>query len=111
MPAAPAVEQNTSRSSLAVLMKGKRRQRTSLDQKRILESYYGRSTKPSATEKEAMALQLGMTPRRVTIWFQNRRARDKREGRVPRSQVPGWDNLTSRQLAGAAQGIVDVIEV
>lgn len=56
----------------------KRRHRTTPEQLRILESAYRHERMPSLELREKLAHQLNMTPRRVQIWFQNKRAKDKR---------------------------------
>ncbi|KAI8332265.1 homeobox domain-containing protein, partial [Chlamydoabsidia padenii] len=55
----------------------KHRRRISSDQCGILEDEYLINTKPNATKRHQLAEQLGMTPRTVQIWFQNKRAKAK----------------------------------
>jgi len=56
----------------------KKRKRTSPDQLDILESYFQRDAMPSQQTRMEIANKLGMTTRRVQIWFQNKRAKLKR---------------------------------
>ncbi|CAO3667084.1 unnamed protein product [Rhizopus stolonifer] len=55
----------------------KHRRRTSRAQLKILEESFSDNSKPNATVRRNLALQLDMTPRGVQIWFQNRRAKAK----------------------------------
>ncbi|KAI9303113.1 homeobox domain-containing protein, partial [Cunninghamella echinulata] len=55
----------------------KHRRRISTEQCDILESEYEKNTKPNASKRYQLAHQLGMTPRTVQIWFQNKRAKTK----------------------------------
>ncbi|KAI9258022.1 homeobox domain-containing protein, partial [Phascolomyces articulosus] len=55
----------------------KHRRRTSKQQFKILEAAFEENPKPSAPKRQALANDLGMTPRGVQIWFQNRRAKAK----------------------------------
>ncbi|EPS97619.1 hypothetical protein FOMPIDRAFT_1128018 [Fomitopsis schrenkii] len=50
----------------------KHRKRTSREQLKVLENMFKQETKPSATSRKALSAQLGMTPREVQVWFQNR---------------------------------------
>jgi len=56
----------------------KKRIRTTPEQLRILEKTYERETNPSQSLREDIARRLGMTPRRVQVWFQNKRAKERR---------------------------------
>ncbi|ELA48246.1 hypothetical protein VCUG_00287 [Vavraia culicis subsp. floridensis] len=47
----------------------------------ILISFFERTPKPTPDQKEALAQQAGITSRSVQIWFQNKRAKLKREMR------------------------------
>ncbi|KAI8343363.1 homeobox domain-containing protein, partial [Chlamydoabsidia padenii] len=55
----------------------KHRRRTSRAQFKLLESSFSENSKPSATMRRWLAQKLGMTPRSVQVWFQNRRAKAK----------------------------------
>jgi len=56
----------------------KKRIRTTPDQLRLLEKTYEREKIPSQGLREELAVKLGMTPRRVQVWFQNKRAKERR---------------------------------
>ncbi|KXN66498.1 homeobox-domain-containing protein [Conidiobolus coronatus NRRL 28638] len=55
----------------------KHRKRTTKEQFLILESVFMHSAKPSLAVRKALAVRLGMTPRGVQVWFQNRRSKAK----------------------------------
>src|ERR1700733_4093383 len=55
----------------------KHRRRTTKSQFRLLETSFQENSKPTATSRRALASKLGMTPRAVQVWFQNRRAKVK----------------------------------
>ncbi|KAI8084561.1 Homeodomain-like protein, partial [Halteromyces radiatus] len=55
----------------------KHRRRTSRAQFKLLETSFYENTKPNATMRRWLAQKLGMTPRSVQVWFQNRRAKAK----------------------------------
>ncbi|KAI8069460.1 homeobox domain-containing protein, partial [Gongronella butleri] len=55
----------------------KHRRRISPEQCHVLETEYGMDTKPNATKRHLLAEKLGMTPRAIQIWFQNKRAKQK----------------------------------
>jgi len=71
----------------------KKRQRTSPDQLAILEQIFQTDKMPSQQTRVQLADQLGMSSRRVQIWFQNKRAKVKRglskssEGQAPMSPM------------------------
>ncbi|KAL3499151.1 hypothetical protein ACH5RR_038244 [Cinchona calisaya] len=47
------------------------------DQVRFLESMYQADSRPALRVKQQLANKLGLQPRQVAIWFQNKRARSK----------------------------------
>ncbi|SAM02841.1 hypothetical protein [Absidia glauca] len=55
----------------------KHRRRTSRAQFKVLESSFYENSKPNGTMRRWLAVKLGMTPRSVQVWFQNRRAKAK----------------------------------
>jgi len=81
----------------------KKRQRTSPDQLAILEQIFQTDKMPSQQTRVQLADQLGMSSRRVQIWFQNKRAKVKRgvsknEGGAPLSPLQldsGFTSLSS----------------
>jgi len=56
----------------------KKRQRTSPEQLEILERVYEQERLPGLDLRKELAQKLKMTPRRVQVWFQNKRAKEKR---------------------------------
>lgn len=55
----------------------KHRRRTTKSQFKTLEMSFQENPKPNATVRRTLASKLGMTPRAVQVWFQNRRAKVK----------------------------------
>ncbi|CEP17187.1 hypothetical protein [Parasitella parasitica] len=55
----------------------KHRRRTSRAQFKVLEKTFLENPKPNAAVRRWLAQKLGMTPRGVQVWFQNRRAKEK----------------------------------
>lgn len=47
----------------------KKRKRADANQLKVLNEVYDRTPFPSTAEREALAVQLGMTPRSVQIWY------------------------------------------
>ena len=58
--------------------KKKKRQRTSPEQLSILEQIFQGNRTPDYETRARLSKQLGMTPRRIQIWFQNKRAKMKK---------------------------------
>uniref|UniRef100_A0A6B2LNZ6 Homeobox domain-containing protein n=1 Tax=Arcella intermedia TaxID=1963864 RepID=A0A6B2LNZ6_9EUKA len=56
----------------------KKRQRTTPEQLEVLEKVYEREKLPGLDLRKELAQKLSMTPRRVQVWFQNKRAKEKR---------------------------------
>jgi len=65
------------------LLNKKKRQRTSPDQLAILEQIFTTDKMPNQQTRVHLADQLGMSSRRVQIWFQNKRAKVKRSVSKP----------------------------
>ena len=53
----------------------KKRKRTAPEQLKVLEDVFNGHQHPNLLLRNQLAVQLGMTPRSVQIWFQNRRAK------------------------------------
>jgi len=68
----------TSVHSAESLAHKKKRQRTSPEQLAILEQIFQTDKMPNQQTRVQLADQLGMSSRRVQIWFQNKRAKVKR---------------------------------
>lgn len=78
--------------------KSKNQRRFSDEQIRLLESIFEADSKLDPRRKVQVARELGLQPRQVAIWFQNRRARWKskqieQDFRILRAD---YDNLASR---------------
>lgn len=58
----------------------KHKKRLTEDQVRLLESSFNFNNKLDPEHKSRLALELGVPPRQVAIWYQNKRARDKIQG-------------------------------
>jgi hypothetical protein len=73
----------------------KKRLRTTPEQLRILNKEFLVEQMPNASARGVLAKKVGMTPRAVQVWFQNRRAKAKIEakkvnpGRLSSSKPPG----------------------
>jgi hypothetical protein len=61
--------------------RNKRRLRTTPEQLKVLEEIYHYEKIPSLSLREELSAKLGMTPRRIQVWFQNKRAKEKRTGK------------------------------
>ncbi|KAK1349164.1 homeobox domain-containing protein [Hamiltosporidium tvaerminnensis] len=64
----------------------KHRKRTSKVQLRVLEKTFETNIRPDAALRKTLGAQLGMTPRAVQVWFQNRRAKIKRLNQIKKGQ-------------------------
>jgi len=73
----------------------KKRQRTSPDQLAILEEIFQTDKMPNQQTRVHLADKLGMSSRRVQIWFQNKRAKVKRHGPGKDTDYP--ESLFSRR--------------
>jgi len=80
----------------------KKRQRTSPDQLAILETIFQTDKMPSQQTRVQLADQLGMSSRRVQIWFQNKRAKVKRGH--SKSEVPSPPLNDSRDSLASSSG-------
>lgn len=58
----------------------KHKKRLSQDQVMLLETNFNFNNKLDPDRKSQLAFELGVPPRQVAIWYQNKRARDKIQG-------------------------------
>ncbi|THH21176.1 hypothetical protein EUX98_g8444 [Antrodiella citrinella] len=77
----------------------KHRKRTTRSQLKVLEDVYKYDTKPNATLRKKLAEELGMTPRGVQVWFQNRRAKTKSQARKADVATKKTDDATATDTA------------
>lgn len=64
-------------SNINKMSKNNRRQRFSDEQIKSLEIIFETESRPELRMKQHLANKLGLQPRQVAIWFQNKRARSK----------------------------------
>lgn len=69
-----------------------RRRRYTEQELEVLMQSFRQNPKPSRAVKERLADQLGTTYKRINIWFQNQRARVKRERRDHEEQQKSASN-------------------
>lgn len=77
----------------------KKRRRTSPDQLRVLLSTFIHCPMPSYQMRVELANKIGMTPRAVQVWFQNRRAKEKTDLKKSESSYPPQQYSLSQQIA------------
>lgn len=72
---------SNSRSSRQRQREKKPRERTVYTdwQMNKLTAYYDKNPRPTTQEKEAYAEELGVPKKKVSVWFQNRRCKDKKK--------------------------------
>ncbi|CAN0922703.1 Homeobox-leucine zipper protein ATHB-7 [Linum grandiflorum] len=77
---------------------GKNKRRFSDEQIRSLESFFESETKLEPRKKTLIAKELGLQPRQVAIWFQNKRARwrSKQVEKDYKLLKANYDSLASR---------------
>lgn len=73
----------------------KHRRRTTKAQYRVLETAFQENNKPNAGARRILAAKLGMTPRAVQVWFQNRRAKCKSGKGPSMDDSPGASPIMS----------------
>jgi hypothetical protein len=62
------------------------------EQRAILEASFQQEPIPSRQVKQGLAVQLGISPRKVQIWFQNRRAKERRMLNMKNNHMRNNDN-------------------
>ncbi|TYJ22298.1 hypothetical protein E1A91_A08G115800v1 [Gossypium mustelinum] len=89
---APQIPRNKKMNKL------KKKRRFSDEQIRLLESIFESETKLEPRKKMQPARELGLQPRQVAIWFQNKRARwkSKQKEQDYNTLKANYDNLESR---------------
>ena len=65
-----------------------------------LPNRYTENPRPSKEEQESIATEIGHNKRVVQVWFQNARARDRRQGK----QVPYFPTMARFRLDAQGQG-------
>ena len=76
----------------------KRRKRATTAQLVLLERHFASDTLPSNDTRAALAERLGMSPRRVQIWFQNKRAKNKRIQRETQQHRQSSEDAMSSRI-------------
>ncbi|XP_055081293.1 uncharacterized protein LOC129456658 [Periophthalmus magnuspinnatus] len=79
-PVMPGLE-NIDNCLLPPAPKKKTRTLYSIDQLEHLESLFQEDHYPDAEKRKAIAASVGVTPQRIMVWFQNRRAKWRKVGR------------------------------
>jgi hypothetical protein len=83
-----SMDETTFRTALHGEFPIKSRHRTTKRQYNILERQFRRNPRPDAATRDALAAKLSMRGRTVQIWFQNRRAKCKRDRERGRPAPP-----------------------
>ena len=89
-----------------------KRPRTTITAKQleILRASYNTSSKPSRHVREQLAQETGLDMRVVQVWFQNRRAKDKRQKKEdgdtmsPTATTPGGESPNASLTLDTSQG-------
>lgn len=76
------------------------------EQLSILKAHYNKNPRPKREELERISEQIGHPFKVVKVWFQNSRARDRREGKPvvnsPGNHLPYFNELGSNPILNAA---------
>ncbi|KAJ9115916.1 hypothetical protein QFC22_005059 [Naganishia vaughanmartiniae] len=96
----------------------KHRKRTSPEQLAILEDAFEENQKPTADARKLIAEKIGMTPRSVQVWFQNRRQKRKSLAKKEAEGDPAETNETqalhsaysTQNSSGMEPPVVNVVD-
>ncbi|KAI9004148.1 hypothetical protein BC832DRAFT_75350 [Gaertneriomyces semiglobifer] len=77
------------------------RKRFSEVQQRVLEEVFSHSPSPSSTVRSNLAVQLGLSERSVVIWFQNRRAKYRRDLAKKEAEAAGLPTIPEKKPANS----------
>lgn len=93
-----SAEEGGEEGELLSKKKSRNKKRFSDEQVKYLESIFESDSKLQPRKKEELAVELGMQPRQVAIWFQNKRARwkSKQIEQEYNALKASYDALTSR---------------
>ena len=87
---ADGIRPSSSGSLKGGLHEVKRRRRlTPEETRKLTEVFMHETTKPDASLRQQLADEMGMTPRAIQVWFQNRRAKVKREQELAKKGYNG----------------------
>ena len=97
-----------NKKTLSKIQKPKRkRQRTTPEQLIILEEVFNTNNTPDQQTRQKLADELGMSSRRVQIWFQNKRAKLKRVGSQSQSTVENSPTRNTSSPLSAPEQLSD----
>jgi len=74
------------------------RQRTTDEQTQVLESTFRQTPLPSVAMRTELAAQLGMSARRIQVWFQNKRAQRRRHQRAIETDLRRQEEVSVGRL-------------
>lgn len=89
----PSTASSVSLSQLQepVAPSNNRRRRLTMDETEYLLAQFCKNEKPNTTERLVFAEHLNLHPRTIQVWFQNRRAKLKRDDSLARALYPQLD--------------------
>ncbi|GMK57945.1 hypothetical protein CspeluHIS016_0407790 [Cutaneotrichosporon spelunceum] len=85
----------------------KHRRRTTPEQLRVLEHYFGINPRPDNQLREFLAGELGITKRNVQVWFQNRRAKIKNQEKAREAAAQEAKNKEAAAAAASTANSSD----